>query len=57
MPSEWINFCVPGVIEVGADAACGCNSGLGYTLLPKEYATLGDGEMVTGSGNSLFVKP
>ena len=28
-----------------------------HTLPPKEYATLGDGQMVTGSGDSLFVKP
>ena len=28
-----------------------------HTLPPKEYATLGDGQMVTGSGDSLFVNP
>ena len=58
LPSEWVSFCVPGAIEVSADAVWRwAKSGLGCTLPPKEYATLGDGQMVTGPGDSLFVKP
>ena len=58
LPGEWVSFCAPGAIAVSADAAWTCSkSGLGSTLPPKEYATLGDGQMVAGSGGSLFVKP
>ena len=34
----------------------GAKSGLGYMLLPKGHATLGDGQMVTGgSGNRVGI--
>ena len=49
LPREWVSFCVSGTAEVSVDVAwMSAKAGLGYALLSKEHATLGDGQMVTG---------
>ena len=49
LPREWVSFCVSGAVEVSADATwIVAKAGLGYTLLPQEYATSGHGQMVGG---------
>ena len=57
LPGAWISFCVSGTAEVGANAAwMQAKAGLGYTLLSKDHATLGDGQMVTGgAGNRVGI--
>ena len=56
LPREWVSFSVLGAVEVSVWVSV--KSGLGYMVLPKKvYVTLGDGQMVTGSGGSLAVKP
>ena len=41
----WVSFCVHGTIEANGECVR-AESGLRYTLLPKVYATLGNGNRV-----------